>query len=125
MRSPTRQPDLSVFDPEIVAVGEPGRLTITGFIPFDLCRETLSGEFRREGQDLVVTLNNPSRPNAGSLVCLPWIAETRYQATLTGLEGGEYRVTVIQNPARRIVNGELVARVDTVVVGAVTVGAAP
>lgn len=124
VRSPPRT-DLSAFDPEIVAVANAGRVEITGFIPFDLCRQTLSSEFTRDGQDLVVTLNNPSRPNAGSLVCLQWVAETRYRATLTGLESGQYRVIVIQNPARRFVDGRHVARVDTVVVGAVAIGAAP
>lgn len=123
VRSPPRT-DLSAFDPEIVAVANAGRVEITGFIPFDLCHQTLSSEFTRDGQDLVVTLNNPSRPNAGSLVCLQWVAETRYRATLTGLEAGQYRLVVIQNPARRFVDGRHVARVDTVVVGPVTVGAA-
>jgi hypothetical protein len=116
---------LSAFDPGIVAVADAGRLEITGFIPFDLCRQTLSGEFARVGQDLVVTLNNPKRPDADSRVCLQWIAETRYRATLTGLQAGEYRVLVIQNPARRIVNGAQIARVDTIVVGAVTIAPAP
>lgn len=121
VRSPPRNPDWTVFDPDIAAVGYAGQLEITGFIPFDLCRQTLSGEFTRVRQDLVVTLNNPWRPDAGSRTCLQWVAETRYQATLTGLQGGEYRVIVIQNPARRMVNGQQVARVDTVVVGAVTI----
>ena len=123
VRSPPRT-DLSAFDPEIVAVANAGQVEITGFIPFDLCRQTLSGDFTREGHDLVVTLNNPSRPNAGSLVCLQWVAETRYRATLRGLEAGEYRLLVIQNPARRFVDGRHVARVDTVVLGPVTIGAA-
>ena len=125
VRSPTRNLGLSAFDPEIVAVADAGGLEITGFIPFDLCRQTLSGEFSRVGQDLVVSLNNPRRPDADSRVCLQWDAETRYRATLTGLVGGEYRVIVIQNPARRLVNGQLIARVDTVVVGAVTIASTP
>lgn len=125
VRSPPRVQDLSTFDPEIVAVVNAGRVEISGFIPFDLCRQTLSGEFARVGQDLVVTLNNPRRPDADSRTCVTWIAETWYRATLTELEGGEYRVIVIQNPARRIVNGEQIARVDTVVVGMVTISASP
>jgi hypothetical protein len=125
VRSPPRVLDLSTFDPAIVAVVDADRVEISGFIPFDLCRQTLSGDFTRVGQDIVVTLNNPRRPDADSRTCVTWVAETRYRATLTGLQGGEYRVIVIQNPARRIVNGEQVARVDTVVVGVVTIAASP
>ncbi len=124
VNSPPRNPDLAMFDPGVVATAGSGQIEISGFIPFDLCRQTLAADLRHVGRELVITLHNLMRPDADSRICPQWIAETRYSATLTGLQVGDYRVVLIQNPARRLIGGQQVARVDTVIVGLVAVTAA-
>ncbi len=114
-----RNGSLDPFDPAAQAVGAAEQVTVTGFVPGDLCGQSLSASYSRAGDRLFVTLT--SRLRSGR-VCLTWIAETHYTVTLTALEPADYEVFVVQNPARRVINGHPVVRVDTLTLGEVTVG---
>ena len=110
------------FDPAALAVGGPGVVTVTGFIPFDLCGQSVSASYGRDGSNLFVTLTSALRAGA---ICPTWIAETHYSVTLTSLPPAVYQLFVVENPARRVVNGQATAKVDTLDLGTVTVAASP
>lgn len=73
------------------ATGAQGRIAVEGALPTPTPCYTLSGEARREGE--VVTLTVQARASEGG--CIQMIAGFAYDATVRGVPAGRYTLRVV------------------------------
>lgn len=73
------------------ATGGEGRIAVQGALPTPTPCYTLSGEARREGETITLTVQ--ARANEGG--CIQMIAGFAYDATVRGVPAGRYTLRVV------------------------------
>jgi hypothetical protein len=93
------------------ARGEQGRIEVEGSIGTPVPCYRVEGSATRDGSDLTLRVS----ATAMDVVCATVVATFGYEAAITGLEAGDYRVRIIHSwPGRSINDQRVLDRVVTV-----------